>query len=218
MPGVQPGFLVEELSSAPQIVKADPRWQEAMKRRGFTDFSRVHVDGWAPGTVGLTTAEGPRLIRALSFDRTNATSSVYSRPIEGLDIVVDMNQRKVVEFVDRGVVPISKDAAQLEAKNAGALRAALKPLRITQPNGVDFQIRGNEIRWQKWRFRYALHPREGLVLYTVAYEEMAERSGRFCTALRSRRWSFPTATETSRGPGGTHSTWVNTGSVGSRAT
>jgi primary-amine oxidase len=25
MPGVQPGFLVEELSSAPQIVKADPR-------------------------------------------------------------------------------------------------------------------------------------------------------------------------------------------------
>ena len=33
--GVQPGFLVEELSSAPAIVKADPRWQEAMKRRGF---------------------------------------------------------------------------------------------------------------------------------------------------------------------------------------
>ena len=119
---MQPGFLVEELSSAPEIVKADPRWQEAMKRRGFTDLSRVHVDGWAPGTVGLTTAEGPRLIRALSFDRTNATSSVYSRPIEGLDIVVDMSQRKVVEFVDRGVVPISKDAAQLEAKNAGVLR------------------------------------------------------------------------------------------------
>src|SRR5215211_2924256 len=171
MRGVQPGFLVEELSSAPAIVKADPRWQEAMRRRGFADFSRVHVDGWAPGTVGLTTAEGPRLIRALSFDRTNATSSVYSRPIEGLDIVVDMNQRKVVEFVDRGVVPVSKDPAQLEATNAGPLRAALKPLRITQPNGADFEIRGNEIRWQKWRFRYALHPREGLVLYTVGYED-----------------------------------------------
>lgn len=107
-----------------------------MKRRGFSDVSRVHVDGWAPGTVGVTTAEGPRLIRALSFDRTNATSSVYSRPIEGLDIVVDMNQRKVVEFVDHGVVPISKDAAQLEAKNAGTLRPALKPLRITKPNGA----------------------------------------------------------------------------------
>ena len=27
------------------------------------------------------------------------------------------------------------------------------------------------MRWQKWRFRYALHPREGLVLYTVGYED-----------------------------------------------
>ncbi len=171
VPGVQPGFLVEELSSAPEIVKADPRWQEAMKRRGYNDFNQIQVDGWAPGTVGVTTAEGPRLIRALTFDRTNATSNVYSRPIEGLEIVVDMNQRKVIEFIDRGVVPVSKDAAQLEAKNAGPLRAALKPLTITQPNGANFQIRGNEIRWQKWRFRYALHPREGLVLYMVGYED-----------------------------------------------
>ena len=30
-------------------------------------------------------------------------------------------------------------------------------------------MRGHEIRWDHWRFRYALHPREGLVLYTVAY-------------------------------------------------
>ena len=169
--GVQPAFLVEELSSAPEIVKADPRWQEAMRRRGYSDFSQIQVDGWAPGTLGLTTADGPRLVRALVFDRTNATSNVYSRPIEGLDIVVDMNQRKIMEFMDRGPVPVSKDAGQLEARNAGPLRPALKPLKITQPKGADFQILGNEIRWQKWRFRYALHPREGLVLYTVGYED-----------------------------------------------
>jgi primary-amine oxidase len=169
--GVQPGQLGEEVSSGEAIVKADPRWQEAMRRRGYTDFSRIFVDIWAPGTLGVPTAEGPRLFRGVSFDRTNATSNVYSRPIEGLDIVVDMNQRKVIEFMDRGMVPVSKDAAQLEATNTAPLRAALKPLRITQPNGADFQIRGNEIRWQKWRFRYALHPREGLVLYMVGYED-----------------------------------------------
>jgi primary-amine oxidase len=171
VPGVQPGFLVEELSSAPEIVRADPRWQEAMRRRGYTDFSKIQVDGWAPGTYGVTSAEGPRLIRTLAFDRTNATSNVYSRPIEGIDVVVDMNQRKVIEFNDRGAMPVSRDPAQLEASKVGALRAPLKPLRVSQPQGVDFQVLGNEVRWQKWRFRYALHPREGLVLYTVGYED-----------------------------------------------
>src|SRR5579872_3745270 len=45
------------------------------------------------------------------------------------------------------------------------------PLHITQPSGPGFQIDNGEVRWQKWRFRYALHPREGLVLYTVGYED-----------------------------------------------
>src|SRR5439155_19241999 len=34
-----------------------------------------------------------------------------------------------------------------------------------------FQLAGHEVRWQKWRFRFALHPREGPVLYTVGYED-----------------------------------------------
>lgn len=171
MPGVQPGFLVEELTSAPEIVKADSRWQAAMRRRGYTDFTKIQVDGWAPGTYGVTNADGPRLIRAIAFDRTNATSNVYSRPIEGVEVVVDMNQRRVIEFNDREAVPVSPEAGQLDARSNAPMRAALRPLRITQPMGPDFQVLGNEIRWQKWRFRYALHPREGLVLYTVGYED-----------------------------------------------
>ncbi len=169
--GVQPGFLVEELSSVSEIVKSDARWQASMRARGYTDFARLHVDGWAPGTQGITTAEGPRLIRALTFDKTGATSNVYSRPVEGLEIVIDMNQRRVVDFIDHGAVPVGREASQLEPRNAGTLRRPLKPLRITQPEGPDFTIRGNEVRWQKWRFRYALHPREGLVLYQVGYED-----------------------------------------------
>ncbi len=30
---------------------------------------------------------------------------------------------------------------------------------------------GQEISWQKWRFRYTMHPREGLVLHMVGYED-----------------------------------------------
>src|SRR6185437_15747428 len=50
-------------------------------------------------------------------------------------------------------------------------RALPGPIRITQPEGFGFQVADNEVRWQKWHFRYGLHPREGLVLYTVGYED-----------------------------------------------
>lgn len=170
-PGVQPGFMLAELSQVSDIVKADGRWQDAMKRRGYKDLGNLHVEPWAPGTVGVTTAEGPRLVRALTFDRTGATSNVYSRPVEGVDVVVDLNRGKVFEFEDRGVIPVSRAAEQFEASRVGSLRAPLKPLRISQPNGTNFEVRGHEIRWQRWRFRYALHPRDGLVLYQVGYED-----------------------------------------------
>src|SRR5581483_5330598 len=37
--------------------------------------------------------------------------------------------------------------------------------------GPIFDVRGHAIAWENWRFRFALHPREGLVLYTVGYAE-----------------------------------------------
>ena len=45
------------------------------------------------------------------------------------------------------------------------------PLSITQSSGPGFRVEDGEVRWQKWRFRFALHPREGLVLYMVGYED-----------------------------------------------
>jgi len=45
------------------------------------------------------------------------------------------------------------------------------PLEIRQPDGPSFERRGHLVRWQNWQFRFAVHPREGLVLYTVAYED-----------------------------------------------
>jgi primary-amine oxidase len=81
-----------------------------------------------------------------------------------------MGTGKVVEVVDTGVVPTPPPSQELDEKSTG-LRTAPKRLAISQPSGPSFTINGQEIRWQKWRFRYTLHPREGLVLHTVGYED-----------------------------------------------
>src|SRR6185503_10968511 len=56
------------------------------------------------------------------------------------------------------------------AAATGPQRAALPPLEVRQSR-AGFEIEDGAVRWQNWRFRYALHPREGLVLYTVGYED-----------------------------------------------
>jgi primary-amine oxidase len=84
---------------------------------------------------------------------------------------VDVNARRVVKFVDEGGVPVPSAAAEYSTPATAKPRRGLKPLQISQPQGHSFEVSGHEIRWQNWRFRYALHPREGLVLYTVGYED-----------------------------------------------
>lgn len=50
------------------------------------------------------------------------------------------------------------------------LRTDVKPLNVTQPDGPSFQVDGNLIEWQKWRFRVGFNPREGATLHDVRYD------------------------------------------------
>lgn len=166
--GVQPLVTGSEFEALPAVVKADARWQEAMRKRGIRDFEKVQIDGWAVGQVAKT-HEGVRLLRALSYFKGDAVN-FYGQPIEGVVALVNMNTNKVIEVVDTGVVPLAPPSQQLDEQSTGT-RTAPKPLNITQPAGASFEINGQEVQWQKWRFRFTMHPREGLVLHTVGYED-----------------------------------------------
>ncbi len=169
--GVQPGVTLEDLmTNTPSIVRADPRWREALKKRGITDVENVQIDAWSAGHYGLPGEDGIRIVRAVSYYR-GTSKNPYARPIEGVVAYVNLNTRKVMKVVDTGVTTVPKANAELDPKSIGKLRAAPKPLEVVQPQGVSFDLRGNEVRWQNWRFRFGMHPREGLVLYTVTYED-----------------------------------------------
>jgi len=49
--GVQPAVLEHEYDVLVDIVKKDPRWQAAMRKRGINDFDKVQIDNWAVGQV-----------------------------------------------------------------------------------------------------------------------------------------------------------------------
>ena len=52
IPGRFPSYLVEHMTGVEEKVREDPRWQEAMRKRGVTDFSLAMIDPWPAGYYG----------------------------------------------------------------------------------------------------------------------------------------------------------------------
>jgi primary-amine oxidase len=183
VPNVQPPIMFEEFLTTEQAVKKDPRWQEAMRRRGIEDLDNVMIDPWSVGYNGPDDApEKARLVRPLTWVRKgDPDDNGYARPVEGLVVRFDLDRMEVVDIEDHGEVPLPPRSGNYtpegitDANNTpyfpSGLRQDLKPVEITQPQGTSFQVDGHEVRWQKWRFRVGFNPREGLVLHTVSYED-----------------------------------------------
>ena len=184
--GVQPPVLVEEYTRVGEIVRKDKRWQEAMRKRGLKDeqFDQVALDTWAAGFVDGPDLKGARLIRTIAYLRGNS-SNHYPRVIEGVIALVNMNKEEVVEVLDVEEVPIPTESLDyFDPKQIGPLRAALKPLEIKQPEGANFTLQGNEVRWQKWSLRHSFHPRRAWFSIPSPTTRAAGSRVPSCTGLR----------------------------------
>jgi len=182
--GVQPPITGEEFLACEDVVRADPRWREAMARRGVDDPSLTMIDPWASGYTGPEDDPARRRIaRPLTWVRSEPGEHGYARPVEGLVVVVDLDEMAVVEVEDHGVVPLPPMAGNYEPHRLAAedqvprfagVREDVRPIEITQPEGPSFTVEGHGVTWQKWRLRVGFTPREGLVLHQVGYEDRGE--------------------------------------------
>ena len=169
--GVCPTMLVEDSWFTAEAVRADARWQEAMRRRGIEDFTRVEVSPWPAGRFGLALESGRRLGRAISYLREQPRDNEYARPIEGVIALVDLGRREVLDVIDHGAAPIPTGRGRYLSADTRPWRDDLKPIEITQPQGPSFVLEGNLLRWQRWSMRVSLEPHEGLVFHTVGFED-----------------------------------------------
>ena len=99
VPGVQPSVMFEEFLAAEEVVRADPRWQEAMRRRGVTDFSLCMIDPWSSPNLASEPQAWVRTTGASSGRSPSSASSPddngYARPVEGLVTLVDLDTMTV---------------------------------------------------------------------------------------------------------------------------
>ena len=178
IPGVQPAFMFGDLdmdfNEWESGIKHDPLFVEALKKRGIENPDLVMIDPWPISNFGNKHEEGKRLAIGRCWVRREEGDNGYARPIEGLSPILDLNKNEILELQDFGVVPIPPDDGNYAARYQTNFRSDIKPIEITQPEGPSFNVRGNEVIWQKWQLRIGYTPREGLVLHTIGYKDGAE--------------------------------------------
>jgi primary-amine oxidase len=176
---VQPALTYPEVFAAQEAALADPTFQQALARRGISDPGQVVLFPWTAGNWGPEDdPEKGRLIRLQATVSQGPEDNYYARPLEGLLVTVELDSM-AVRVDDFGAVPVPRHSGNYttagiaEAGNVphfpAGVRQDLRPIEITQPEGVSFQVEGHQVTWQKWRFRIGFTPREGLVLYLVEY-------------------------------------------------
>ena len=107
VPGVQPQVLLEEFFECEEVVKSDPSVQEALRKRGITEFDGVMVDPWSAGHYG--DEEQGRLLRALVWVKMGGPDdNGYAHPVENLVVSWTSTRKRVVRVEDHGVVPVPR--------------------------------------------------------------------------------------------------------------
>ena len=169
VPGARSPITPEDYEAAAEAVRADAGWREAMRRRGVTDVSLVQIDVLASGGFDLEVERGRRVARAVAYLRRHGAENGYAHPIESLIAYVDVDECRVLELEEMDVKPIPEADGDFAA-GVVPQRDDLRPIAISQPDGVSFAVEGNEVRWYRWTLRTTIDPQEGLVLHDVRFD------------------------------------------------
>jgi primary-amine oxidase len=176
LPGQQPNMTVDEWHECDHLLRAHPGLAEALARRGITDMSLVLTDMWAYGAALVPERyRGLRIGWSDVWYRDSELGNPYAHHVTGLHAVIDLNRMAVLEIedsLDSGTAADHPDVRgeYLPAVTGMPLRE-VKPLLVSQPEGVGFTLEGRLLTWQNWRLRLGFNHREGLVLHQVGFTD-----------------------------------------------
>lgn len=179
--GSQPPMTEEEFLFCEELIRNHAQVQEALAKRGVSDYSRVVVDKWAAGyTMDADDPDARRISRPIMFVEDLDDANGYAKPVENLIVTVNLDTREIVDVYDGPVVALPEKKGNYDAeritdpKNSPwfeRVRDPMKPIEITQPQGPSFTMDGHGIEWANWKLRIGFTPREGLVLHNITYSD-----------------------------------------------
>lgn len=190
--GVQPLITMEDLQLVEHKVRIDERVIEQCEISGIprSEMHKVYCDreyyaakdgklsnicvAW---TIGYDERFGNkiRLQQAFMYYRPSLDNSQYNYPFDFTPIFNADTQEIIHIDIPPVRRPLRKEppndyhVASIEAD--GGYRTDIKPINITQPEGVSFKVEGRVIDWQNWKVHVGFNYREGIVLNNITYND-----------------------------------------------
>jgi primary-amine oxidase len=162
--GVEAPITLNEFTNGVNIALENAEFLSALKKRGFTDPNRLYCAPFSAGNYGIKAHEGKRLLKVGCFDTSRSTNNLFGWPIERLYALVELREKKVLQVVDYGVVPVAAQEMNFTESAIGTLRPVENPTVLAQPKGSNIKLKGNEVTWGNWRFHIRMESRQGTVI------------------------------------------------------
>ena len=180
--GVGPILTLEDLDVCEEVCREDARVREVCREIGITDMSKVFIDAWA---IGFDHRWGTdrRLQQGIAYYRNSPNDNQYAHPLD-FNVVVDTEREEVLSVDVRRVngertrVPLEEHNYMPEFIGDTYVDNKLKPIDITQPEGVSFRVRGNELSWAGYKMHVGFNYREGIVISDVRIDDQLEKRER----------------------------------------
>ncbi len=178
LPGAQPSIMQSEWDRAGKLAKADKRWQQAMGKRGYKDFSTISC---VPLSAGHFPSEGHgkrRIFKVTCYQivkRTGRNHPDWARPIEGVIAVVDVDGDTIIDVIDvEPVIP----ADRIQSHGLGPIPTAdlPKPVLVVSPQGQNYIVKDAvQVAWHDWSFHVRADRRAGLILSLIRFDDAGEK-------------------------------------------
>ncbi|MCL6257650.1 hypothetical protein M3O96_01025 [Aquiflexum sp. TKW24L] len=174
--GKQPTGAFKADSVSSEIVKNNAEWIAALTKRGINPDSVKASHGNFAADLGLAPLGNRELIISPAYKNKQ-----FNRvPIGGIYAFVDITDKKVLKVVDTGggwSEPVK--VGYFEGDSIKIDMTAPKQVLITQPEGVNYRIEGNQVISPLWKFRFSVHSREGLVIHDLHYFDQEQKKWRY---------------------------------------
>ncbi len=178
LPGQHPNITVDEWHECDEMLRAHPEVIAALARRGITDLTLVLTDVWAYGAALIPERyRGLRVGWSDVWHRGSPGGNPYAHHVTGLHPVVDLNRMALLDLEDSpgdGRGGVAEPPGVMGEYRPALLPMPLrevKPLYVSQPDGVSLTLSGRRLCWQNWEMRLGFNHREGLVLHTVGFRD-----------------------------------------------
>lgn len=159
-----------EDSRVDELAMKDARVRAAIAKRGVTDFTHVGCSPANHGYFDLPEERGRRVVHAMCGDGRGRITG-YGEDFEGLVVVIDLTEGRILRVIDTGVRPRSGAYGDFDAEAIGPTRAPVSPVRMVQPRGASYTLKGQEVSWENWKFQFRVDARRGVVLSHVRYAD-----------------------------------------------